>query len=236
MLGHVLDVVLRLLHPLIAVRDRGAVAALTGGESIVVAPWPNPEPFSDPAAEAEITGLMRLVTEIRRFRADQGLKPGQKVAASLEGVDPGHEDAVRALLRLTEPGEGFAATASLSVGDAVVRLDTAGAIDVVAERARLEKDLAVARKEIAQAEGKLGNEQFMAKAPEKVVAKTRGRLEEARADVVRLERQLALCPDLEIDGTDVFGRSHAREETAQQAVTCVYECCRAPVDGGALVT
>ncbi|WP_460357919.1 hypothetical protein [Actinoallomurus acanthiterrae] len=67
-------------------------------------------------------------------------------------------------------------------------------IDVAAERARLEKDLAAARKEIAQAEGKLGNEQFMAKAPEKVVAKTHSRLKQARADVTRLEAQLAALP------------------------------------------
>jgi valyl-tRNA synthetase len=137
---------------------------------------------------------MRLVTEVRRFRADQGLKPGQKVSAVLEGIDPGHEAAVRTLLRLTPPEENFRPTASLPVDRVTVRLDTAGAIDVPAERARLQKDLAAARKEIAQAEGKLGNEQFMAKAPEQVVAKTRARLSQARTDVESLEGRLASLP------------------------------------------
>ncbi|GAA3103399.1 hypothetical protein [Nonomuraea salmonea] len=72
-----------------------------------------------------------------------------------------------------------------------VELDTAGAIDVAAERKRLEKDLAAARKEAAQVAAKLGNEQFMAKAPENVVAKVRSRAEQASADIDRLEAQLA---------------------------------------------
>jgi valyl-tRNA synthetase len=193
-LGRVLDVLLRLLHPLTPFVSEELWTALTGGSSIVTAPWPEPLGLDDPAAEAEIAGMMRLVTEVRRFRADQGLKPGQKVAAVLEGIVPSHEAAVRALLRLTPPGEDFQPTASLPVDTVTVRLDTAGAIDVAAERARLEKDLAAARKEIAQAEGKLGNEQFMSKAPEPVVTKTRARLSQARTDAESLESRLAALP------------------------------------------
>ncbi|WP_329255651.1 valine--tRNA ligase [Actinoallomurus sp. NBC_01490] len=195
-LGRVLDVLLRLLHPLTPFVTEELWTALAGGESIVTAAWPAADGFSDPAAEAEIAGLMRLVTEVRRFRADQGLKPGQKVAATIEGLDPAYDEAVRTLLRLTPAGDSFTPTASLPVEGVTVRLDTAGAIDVAAERARLEKDLAAARKEIAQAERKLGNEQFMAKAPEQVVGKTRARLEQARVDVESLEGRLAALPAL----------------------------------------
>jgi valyl-tRNA synthetase len=193
-LGRVLDVLLRLLHPLTPFVTEELWTALTGGTSIVTASWPSPPGPADPSAESEIAGLMRLVTEVRRFRADQGLKPGQKVAAVLEGITPAYEAAVRTLLRLTEPGESFHPTASLPVDAVTVRLDTAGAIDVAAERARLEKDLAAARKEIAQAEGKLGNEQFMSKAPEQVVTKTRARLTQARTDAESLESRLAALP------------------------------------------
>ena len=103
----------------------------------------------------------------------------------------GQESAIRALLRLTEPGESFSTTARLTVSGVTVELDTAGAIDVAAERKRLEKDLAAARKEAAQAAAKLGNEQFMAKAPQEVVAKVKARAEQASADIERLEAQLA---------------------------------------------
>ncbi|MFI0374158.1 valine--tRNA ligase [Actinomadura sp. 1N219] len=197
-LGEVLDKLLRLLHPVIPFVTEELWTSLTGGETIVTAPWPSAEPGrADRDAEALIESLQRLVTEVRRFRADQGLKPGQKVAAALEWDGSplaAHEEGVRALLRLTEPGDGFAATASLPVEDVTVRLDTAGAIDVAAERKRLEKDLAAARKEVEQVGRKLGNEAFMAKAPEAVVAKNRDRLAQAEADIRRLESQLTALP------------------------------------------
>ncbi|GLW24021.1 valine--tRNA ligase [Microbispora amethystogenes] len=194
-LGHVLDALLRLLHPLVPFVTEELWRALTGGESIVVAPWPAVSPeLLDPAAEQEIVALQNLVTEVRRFRSDQGLKPGQRVAArlSLPGTAlAAHEGAVRVLLRLDEPSETFTPTARLTVGTVLVEIDTAGAIDVAAERKRLEKDLAVARKEQAQVTAKLGNEQFMAKAPEDVVTKVRRRAEQAAEDISRLEAQLA---------------------------------------------
>jgi valyl-tRNA synthetase len=197
-LGEVLDKLLRLLHPVIPFVTEELWTSLTGGETILTAPWPSAEPArADRDAEAVIESLQRLVTEVRRFRADQGLKPGQKVAAELEwGGSPlaAHEEGVRALLRLTAPGDGFSTTASLPVEGVAVRLDTAGAIDVAAERKRLEKDLAAARKEVDQANRKLGNEAFMAKAPEAVVAKNRDRLAQAEADIARLESQLAALP------------------------------------------
>ncbi|WP_026416233.1 valine--tRNA ligase [Actinomadura oligospora] len=197
-LGEVLDKLLRLLHPVIPFVTEELWTSLTGEETIIRAAWPAADPArEDKAAELTVESLQRLVTEVRRFRADQGLKPGQKVAAALEWSDSplrGHEEGVRALLRLTPPEDGFSATASLPVEGVVVRLDTAGTIDVAAERKRLEKDLAAARKEVEQTSKKLANEAFMAKAPDAVVAKNRGRLAQAEADIARLEAQLAALP------------------------------------------
>jgi valyl-tRNA synthetase len=201
-LGEVLDTLLRLLHPLTPFVTEELWTALTGGaESPAVAAWPVPrDGLLDPAAEAEIDSLRRLVTEVRRFRADQGLKPGQRVPALLAfDASPliRHEEAIRTLLRLTVPAgpaDGFAETAALSVEGVTVRLDTAGVIDVSAERKRLEKDLAAARKDADQSTRKLKNADFMAKAPDAVVTKTRDRLAQADADISRLERQLAALP------------------------------------------
>jgi valyl-tRNA synthetase len=170
---------------------------LTGGESLVVADWPEDSGFRDPAAEAEIAEVQRLVTEVRRFRTQQGLQDTQKVPArlSLDGTALGpHEDAVRRLLRLQPAGEGFHATASLPVGAATVELDLSGTIDVAAERKRLTKDLAAAEKEKSDAERKLGNESFLAKAPEKVVTGIRARLATAEADIARITAQLDALP------------------------------------------
>ena len=194
-LGFVLDQLLRLLHPVMPFVTEELWTALTGEESVMVAAWPT-FAFADLAAEAEISSLMRLVTEIRRFRSDQGLRPSQRVAARLAGIEAtplaGHEERIRSLLRLNPPSDGFTASASVEVEGITAELDVAGVIDVAAERRRMEKDLAAARAEAEQAERKLANAGFTAKAPAAVVDKTRQRLEVAQADIARLEQRLAL--------------------------------------------
>ncbi|WP_327676899.1 valine--tRNA ligase [Kitasatospora sp. NBC_00458] len=196
-LGEVLDVTLRLLHPIVPFVTEALWTTLTGAESLVVAEWPADGGFRDAAAESEVATLQQVVTEVRRFRSDQGLQPAQRVPARLEldgTVLAVHEDAIRSLLRLTVPEEGFSATASLPVAGATVALDLSGTIDVAAERKRLAKDLAAAEKEKAQTAAKLGNEAFLAKAPDDVVAKIRTRQEAAGADIARITAQLAALP------------------------------------------
>ncbi|WP_097955432.1 MULTISPECIES: valine--tRNA ligase [Streptomyces] len=196
-LGEVLDVMLRLLHPIVPFVTEALWTALTGRESIVIAEWPGDSGFRDDAAEKEIELVQQVVTEVRRFRNDQGLQPGQKVPAelTLTGTELApHEAAIRQLLRLQPAGDDFQATASLPVAGATVALDLSGTIDVAAERKRLTKDLGAAQKEKAQATGKLGNEAFLAKAPDNVVDKIRGRLAKAEADIERIGAQLAALP------------------------------------------
>jgi valyl-tRNA synthetase len=193
-LGFVLDQLLRLLHPVMPFVTEELWTALTGEESVMVAAWPA-FALADPAAEAEISSMMRLVTEIRRFRSDQGLRPSQRVAARLAGIEgtplAGHEARIRSLLRLDPAADGFTASASIEVEGITAELDVAGVIDVAAERRRMEKDLAAARAEAEQAERKLANADFTAKAPAAVVDKTRQRLAMAQADIARLEQRLA---------------------------------------------
>ncbi|MFE1438957.1 valine--tRNA ligase [Streptomyces sp. NPDC058739] len=196
-LGEVLDVLMRLLHPVMPFVTETLWTTLTGGESIVVADWPKDSGFRDDAAEAEIENLQRVVTEVRRFRADQGLQPGQRVPArlTLDGTALApHEAAIRQLLRLQPEGDAFTATATLPIGGAEVALDLSGTIDVAAERKRLAKDLAAAEKEKAQANAKLGNEAFLAKAPDNVVDKIRTRLAKADEDIARIQSQLDKLP------------------------------------------
>ncbi|MFH9722137.1 valine--tRNA ligase [Streptomyces sp. NPDC017254] len=196
-LGEVLDVMLRLLHPIVPFVTDTLWTTLTGGESLVIADWPKDSGFRDKAAEQEIELVQRVVTEVRRFRKEQGLQDAQKVPARLtvEGTPlVAHEAAIRQILRLQPEGEGFAATATLPVAGATVALDLSGTIDVAAERKRLAKDLAAAEKEKAQANGKLGNEAFLAKAPDNVVDKIRTRLAKADEDIARIEAQLANLP------------------------------------------
>lgn len=198
-LGHVLDVLLRLLHPVIPFVTEVLWTSLTGRESVVVADWPSVAgAAADTGAARRIAGVQRLVTEIRRFRSDQGLKPGQRVPARLSGVDSaglgGHESAVATLARLEAPGDGFSASTSIEVavpdGTIVVELDLSGTVDLEAERKRLGKDLAAAEKELAQTEAKLGNPQFADRAPAQVVAKIKARRELAAAEIQRIGARL----------------------------------------------
>ena len=198
-LGEVLDVVLRLLHPVAPFVTEALWTELTGGESVVIAPWPAvPTSLADADAEAEVAALQELVTEVRRFRSDQGLRPGRRVPARITGLAStglaGHEAEIRALATLDAAGAGFAPTAGLTAGTVTLELDLSGVIDVVAERKRLEKDLAAAHRELAQSQAKLGNEQFLAKAPADVVAKNRDRQAAADADVARITAQLDALP------------------------------------------
>ncbi|HET6635081.1 MAG TPA: valine--tRNA ligase [Streptomyces sp.] len=196
-LGEVLDKLLRVLHPVVPFVTEALWTTLTGRESVVVADWPADSGFRDAAAEAEIATLQQVITEVRRFRADQGLQPGQRVPArlTLDGTQlAAHEEAIRALLRLQPAGEGFTATASLPVAGATVELDLSGAIDFAAERKRLTKDLGTAEKELKQTTAKLGNEGFLAKAPDHVVDKIRTRKATAEADIARITEQLSRMP------------------------------------------
>jgi len=198
-LGHVLDALLRLLHPVMPFVTETLWTALTGGESVVVAEWPEASGgVADAVAAHRMADAQKLITEVRRFRADQGVRPSQKVTARLSAMEAANlatmTEQVYALARLQRPDGEFAATASLEVrlSAATVRveLDTSGSVDVAAERRRLEKDKAMNEKELAGTTAKLASAAFVGKAPAEVVAKIAARQETARAEVARISARL----------------------------------------------
>ena len=128
----------------------------------------------DDAAEQEVALLQRVVTEVRRFRSDQGLRPGQRVAARLDGLaDAGlapHEPLIRSLARLDEPGRELRGHR-----DAVRRRRGRRRAGHPGHDRRgggagpAGKDRAAAEKEAAQCRAKLGNPAFTARRPTQVV-------------------------------------------------------------------
>jgi valyl-tRNA synthetase len=226
-LGEVLDRLLRLIHPLLPFVTEELWTALTGGASVVIARWPGqvaagaagalPALPADPAAESEIEALMRLVTEVRRFRSDQGLRPSQQVPARLTGpsgtVLADHEGRIRSLLRLAESGPDFAPTATLHTEGATIELDTAAGLDVAAERRRLAKDLAAAQADILAVERKLASPSFVERAPAGIVAKNRDRLAAAESEAARLTERLAALP-AEAEPADTAPTDAAPTDTA----------------------
>ena len=201
-LGRVLDVVLRLLHPTMPFITEVLWRALTGQETVTLAPWPSSADTNggaepDLTARRRIEDSIKLITELRRFRADQGVKPSQKVPGRVDFAAADladQERLIRSIARVEEPGEGFVASASiemrLSQATVDVALDTSGTVDVAAERRRLDKERAAAQKELDTTAGKLANEQFLANAPQQVVDKIRERQRVAQEEFDRVTARL----------------------------------------------
>ena len=194
-LGHVLDQVLRLMHPIMPFVTEELWTALTGGESVVIAQWPIPNPTHiDAEGEKLISHVQEIITEVRRFRNDQGIKTAQRIPGRF--ISPAEYDrydaAMRYVLRIDHPVEDelFVPSATLEIGNVKVELDLSGAVDLVAERARLQKDLATARKDRESANVKLTNENFMAKAPVQVVYEISERLAKTDSEIIRITAQL----------------------------------------------
>jgi valyl-tRNA synthetase len=167
----------------------------TGGESLVVAQWPVAlAAHVDKPSEKLVAEMQEIVTDVRRFRNDQGIKTSAKIPARFiaKGAIADYASAMAFVLRL-ELGD-ITPSATVEIGSVKLEFDLTGSIDVVAERARLEKDLAAAIKDKQTAEVKLNNEGFMAKAPESVVIEIRERLSKTSADIERITSQLSTLP------------------------------------------
>ena len=220
-LAHVLERVLRLLHPFMPFVTEEIWQRLTAvlppegnlPESIMIAPYPDPKARlseeelrarrdADAPASEEVELLIDLVRAIRNVRAELKIEPqtlldvavaASRPAAALEG----EADAVRALARVgallfgdVESGQD---TVRLVVRDVTVALNVGGSVDLDAERERLRVEAASVEKHVAGLQGRLGNAQFLDKAPAEVVERERERLENGRA---RLERITELLRDL----------------------------------------
>ena len=196
-LGEVLDKLLRLMHPVMPFITEELWCSLTGGQSLVIAQWPASDAAKQDLKSVELVNKMQeIVTEIRRFRADQGIKTTAKLAAKFTGLAAAgladYESALRFIVKCEGSEGNF--TAKVEAANVVIEFDLTGAIDLVAERARLSKDLAIAQKDRDTAKVKLDNEGFMAKAPMEVVSEIRARLQETSADIERLTALLEKLP------------------------------------------
>jgi valyl-tRNA synthetase len=194
-LGHVLDQLFRLMHPVMPFITEQMWTTLTGGESLVVAQWPVANAAHvDKKAEAIVSELQEIITEVRRFRNDQGIKTSLKIPGRIvaTGDIAKYASAVAFVVRM-ELGD-ITPSAKCEAAGVTIEFDLTGSIDVVAERARLEKDLATASKDKQTAEVKLNNQGFMAKAPENVLVEIRERLAKTSADIERITAALAALP------------------------------------------
>jgi len=199
--GWVLDQILVLLHPFMPfVTEELWHAMAPRSTDLIVSAWPAPDARAmDPAAEAEVEWLIRLVGEIRAARTGLNVPPAARLALHVR--DANDETAARlgrnaaALSRLARvdrtEGEPSGGAAQLVVDEATFVLPLEGVIDLDAERARLAKGIAAAEKERDSLAARLGNPSFAERAKPEAVAKARADHAEKAADAERLAAALA---------------------------------------------
>jgi valyl-tRNA synthetase len=147
--------------------------------------------FVDPAAEAEIGWVVDLVTAIRSVRAEMNIPPSTLTALVLSGTSaetreraPRWSDVIKRMARLADISFADRApegSVQLLVRGEVASLPLKGVIDLSAEKARLDKELAKADADIKRVDAKLANEKFVANAPEEVVEEEKDKREAASA-------------------------------------------------------
>ena len=194
-----IDQIAKLLHPFMpflteelwaikgeSLPDRGLLA---------LAPWPDLSSLDDPSSEAEVGWVVDLVSEIRSARSETSVPAAAQIPLMLVAADAATRARVErwgdTLLRLARLSEiGFAEAAprnavQLLVRGTVAALPLEGIVDLAAEVARLNKEAAKAASEIAKIDGKLGNADFLARAPDEVVDEQRERRD---GEAARLEK------------------------------------------------
>jgi valyl-tRNA synthetase len=202
---HVLGVVLRLLHPAVPFVTEELWDRFGYGPefSLIRAPWPEAVPVSGAEeARAELDWVLRLISEVRAARSEVNVPPSVTTPLLVKDAAPESLaragrwlDAIRRLGRVSEvtplSGEPPRGVVQAVVGEATAMLPLAEVIDLAAERARLAKERGRAAAEADKIAAKLGNADFVARAPEAVVEENRERLDAARAEVARLDAALA---------------------------------------------
>ncbi|HWB70596.1 MAG TPA: valine--tRNA ligase [Egibacteraceae bacterium] len=204
-LAHVLDVAVRLLHPIAPFVTEEIWRALTVADddtSLMRSAWPAlGSGHPDPDAEAQMQALQEAVTELRRFRADHALAPSDRidvVAVADEASRAVLAAGVDGISRLAGVGQWTFAAGSpqqeavgkLVVSGAELFVPLSGLVDLEQECDRLRRELERARAELGRARGKLANPGFVAKAPQQVVQAERDKTVGWQATIDKLTAQL----------------------------------------------
>ncbi|MBP2491968.1 valyl-tRNA synthetase [Methylobacterium sp. PvP062] len=199
-----IDQVAKLLHPFMPflTEELWAIkgADLTERGLLTLASWPDLGGLADAAAEAEVGFVVDLVSQIRSARSETNVPAGAQIPLVMVGAAPEVRARAEAwrdtLLRLARLSEiTFAETppknsVQLLVRGSVAALPLEGVVDLAAEVARLRKEQGKAQGEIKKIDAKLGNADFVARAPEEIIEENRERRESESARLAKIEEAL----------------------------------------------
>ncbi len=202
----VLEQILKLLHPFMPFITEELWGSEILGEAkrdtcLALAPWPRLEGCEDAAAEAEIGFVVDVVSEVRSVRSEMNVPAGAQIPlvfiaaeAQIIARAKNWEATIQRLARLSEisfAGEAPAQAAQLVARGTLAALPLEGIIDFAAEKARLLKEIDRLTSEAKKIEAKLGNADFISRAPEEVVEENRERLADAQERREKLAAALA---------------------------------------------
>ena len=205
-LREVLKKALKLLHPYMPFVTEEIYRNLVPEEkSLMIAQWPvYDETWNFPVAERIVDHYKEIIRGVRNIRAEMNVPNSRKakvyVVCEDEELCTGFaylRDAAQNMAAVNEliiqrTKEGIADDmVSVVVPDASVYLPLEDLIDFAQEIERLDKEETRLNKEIARAEGMLGNEKFVSKAPESKVQEERKKLEKYRQMLTEVQERLA---------------------------------------------
>lgn len=202
----VLDQLLRFLHPFMPYMTEVLWKNLHPDAGLLMGKnWPSDHHLTYTEASQDMNWLIQVISEVRSVRAEMNIPPATHLSICFYDAGPTthrrihlSEDLLLKLARLkdikvfseTLTHDDAKDAAQVVIGEATLLIPLTGAIDVEAEKERLNKELKKAATEIEGIEKKLSNQDFMARAPEDIVETQRQRLEKARLSVEKLEQAL----------------------------------------------
>lgn len=202
-LVHVLRRLYKLLHPYcpFITEELWAQIKPANAGMLMAEAWPvAKEERKDQAAFGELQILIDVITSIRRLRTEQAVEPAKEISVTIvtglySKVLEDQESHIRRMgkignLTISTDAQKLENVASVFLADIEVHLSLEGLIDVEKEKASLSKEKENLEKFVAGIEAKLGNEQFVARAPEALVAEQKGKLEEARGKLQKIAERL----------------------------------------------
>ena len=212
-LVHALSVILRLLHPIMPFVTEELWHHLPNSEgSIMVAAFPEvDERFLDLQAEEEMAVVRDVITAIRNIRGEMNIAPAAQVEVKAFGprgltdLVTAHGEYIEDLGRLStlevcKGGERPRVAASAVVRELELFVPLEGILDFEEESKRLKKEISKLEPELARVKKKLANEEFLARAPEEIVAKEKDKFERLGGKLDKLKMQLERLKELSAEG------------------------------------
>ncbi len=190
---------LRMLHPFMPfiTEELWTHFGSDGEGMLIVEAWPEfGDALDDEASRAEMDWVIGLITGVRSVRSEMNVPPAARIPMLLTGANETsrnwlsrHEALIQRLARLDKVTTGDAipeGAVQLVHGEATAALLIADVIDIAQEKARLQTAITKSEGEIGKLEKKLGNAQFLAKAPESVIEEQRERLSTTQSTRTKL--------------------------------------------------